>query len=143
MTFFIRELPTNAPPGGHKVTSEDVKQTHISKSHWQCICFARLAAVSENIAGRRGNGLGGVVLHRPDLRCGLIISKTFLINISDAKVITSAPAFNFHPLTAVEVCGVAQRWAKDAEVHSDSTRLAKLLPPRDVYVENQGGKGGS
>lgn len=106
-------------------------------------CFARLAAVSENIAGRRGDGLGGVVLHRPDLRCGLIItSKTSLINISDAKVITSAPAFHFHPLTAVEVCGVAQRWAKDAEVHSDSTRLAKLLPLWDVCVENQEVGGG-
>lgn len=80
------------------------------QSLWQCICFAILAVESENIAGRRHNDLWGFVLHQADLLCGLIIKgMTSLINISNAKVITSASAFNFHQLTAEKVCSVAQR----------------------------------
>lgn len=96
--------------------------------HWQCICFALLAVESENSWQETQRSVR-LVLHRDDLLCRLIIKRmTSLINISNAKVITSAPAINFHYLKPEKVGSVAQRRANDTEVHSESTRLAKRLP---------------
>lgn len=82
------------------------------RRHWQCICFALLAVESENSWQETQRSVR-LVLYQDDLLCGLIIKRmTSLINISNAKVITSAPANNFHHLKPEKVCSVAERRAK-------------------------------